>query len=56
MPLAHEFPRGCYEVEHRSTYFEAGTADKLLQLTLQWLQAGAAEAAEAEAAVATARL
>ena len=37
MPLAHEFQRGGYEVEGRSTYFEPGTADKLLQCVLGWL-------------------
>ena len=41
MPLAHEFDRGGYEVEARSTYFPAGTADALLACVLTWLREAA---------------
>ena len=37
LPMAHEFDRGGYEVEVRSTYFERGTADVLLSVLLGWV-------------------
>ena len=37
LPLAQEFDRGGYEVEIRSTYFEPGTADELLDVLLRWV-------------------
>jgi hypothetical protein len=37
MPLAHEFARGGYEVEDRSTHLEKGTADALLEIALEWV-------------------
>ena len=40
LPLAHEFERGGYEVEIRSTYFEPGTADALLSILLGWVGGG----------------
>ena len=38
--MAHEFDRGGYEVEIRSTYFKKGTADELLNILLQWVDQG----------------
>ena len=35
--MKHEFDRGGYEVEIRSTYFEPGTADELLKVLLRWV-------------------
>ena len=37
LPMKHEFDRGGYEVEIRSTYFEPGTADELLKVLLRWV-------------------
>ena len=37
LPLEHEYPRGGYEASERSTHFEPGTADRVLELTLDWL-------------------
>ena len=55
IPLEHEFDRGGYEVEIRSTYFVPGTADALLEMVLGWLGDGLAASAEVES-VAQARL
>ena len=55
IPLEHEFGRGGYEVEIRSTYFVPGTADALLEMVLGWLGDGLAASAEVES-VAQARL
>jgi len=37
LPLEHEYPRGGYEASERSTHFEPGTADRVLELVLDWL-------------------
>ena len=37
LPLQHEFARGGYEVEPRSTYFVPGTGDKLLSTVMKLL-------------------
>lgn len=38
LPPEHEYPRGGYEASERSTHFEPGTADRVLELVLDWLE------------------
>ncbi len=55
--MAHEFDRGGYEVEIRSTYFERGTADELLNVLLGWVERNLEQQEEQRAnEQATARL
>ncbi len=57
LPMAHEFDRGGYEVEIRSTYFERGTADELLNVLLGWVERNLEQQEEQRAnEQATARL
>jgi hypothetical protein len=37
LPLAYEYERGGYEASDQSTHFVPGTADRLLELILGWL-------------------
>lgn len=41
LPLQYEYARGGYEASARSTHFEEGTADRLLELILDWLEKNA---------------
>ena len=55
--MAHEFERGGYEVEIRSTYFERGTADELLNVLLGWVEGNLEQQEEQRVSeLATARL
>ena len=38
LPLEYEYARGGYEASERSTHFERGTADRLLEQILDWLE------------------
>jgi neutral ceramidase len=40
LPLKHEFPRGGYEAQKQSVHFEAGTADRILDLIVDTLTHG----------------
>ncbi len=38
LPLEYEYARGGYEASESSTHFAKGTADRLLDLILNWLE------------------
>ena len=38
LPFAHEYERGGYEASERSTHFEPGTADRLMELVTNRLR------------------
>ena len=56
LPLLHEFDRGGYEVEARSSHLEPGTADRLLNIAMEWVGEGLVQNDARVVATAEARL